>query len=125
MTTNTADERQAIDTCLSCVLPECIPDHPLCPVSGVQTDLKWYKLERLCTYCCKGILIETDLLLVPFFFQCQATGDNTCGYRSACRWFSAKPEISGYQRRKLTGGLSRATRYHAVHAVHDPSGNTD
>ena len=125
MTTTIENERQEIDACLSCVLPECIPDHPLCLVGGFKSDLDWDLSVCLCTYCLKGILIETDRLMVPFFFQCVATGDNTSGYRSACRWFAPKPDMTEYKRRKHTGGGPGATRYHAVHAVHGTSGNTE
>jgi len=125
MTTTIENERHEIKACLSCVLPECIPDHPLCPVSGFKTDLEWDRSICLCTYCSKGILIETDRLMVPFFFQCSSTGDNTSGYKTHCRWFWPKPGMTEYQRRKHTGGGPGATRYHAVHAVHGTSGNTE
>ena len=105
MTTTIENERHEIKACLSCVLPECIHDHPLCPVSGFKTDLEWDQSICLCTYWIRGILIETDLLLVPFFFRCQATGDNTSGYKTHCRWFGPKPDMTAYRRRKLMGGV--------------------
>ena len=110
-------ERQEIEACLSCRLPECIPDHPRCPVSGVR--IPWDKDRRiwLCMSCRLGSLILTADLTCRFYFKCSVADNNTVGLYKTCPHFKVIEGLTSYRRKTERDGVTNATRYHAVQAV--------
>ena len=110
-------ERQVIESCLFCVLPDCIPDHLLCPMPGPKRPAPRPWSIPMCAWCANGTRVVPDDPHQDSFFRCRSTGDNTTGYRQTCRWFKDGDGSTAYARRKATGAGSGATRYHEVHQV--------
>lgn len=117
MTTNGLTERQKIDACLSCRLPECIPDHPRCPVSGVVVE--WDKDRRtwLCMNCQHGTLILTADPDCRFYWRCAGFGSNSAGLHKHCGNYHLLKGLTAWRKKTERGGVTNATRYHAVQTV--------
>jgi len=88
----TAHERQERESCLSCVLPECIPDHPACALHGDTESRRRRVGTRLCSQCIHSILVPVDHPLLQFYFYCPEWGYNTMGWRKNCSRFRVRPQ---------------------------------
>jgi len=95
-----AHDRQERETCLSCDLPECIPDHFACGLHGDMESRKRRRGVPLCMQCVHSILHTTDHPLVPRYYHCPEWGYNTMGWRKYCSRFRARPEYREIRLRK-------------------------
>ena len=111
------NEGQERASCLSCVLPECIPDHPLCKVPQPHVTKHPPYGIPLCAWCEHATLILTHDHAVPFYFKCSTTGDNTAGWHTTCCHCAPFTDLSDYARRKAADEVFDATRYYEVHSV--------
>lgn len=100
---NGQTERQEREACLSCVLPECIPDHPLCAGPGLKRSAPFPWSIPMCAWCGNGERIVSPDPMPVVYFKCASTGDNTTGYRVTCRWFRNISGMTDYERRRATG----------------------
>lgn len=78
------------ELCLSCALPECIPDHPACALHGDMESRKRSRGVSLCSQCKWAVRVVTDHPLVPIYFHCPQWSYNTMGWRKACSRFHGK-----------------------------------
>ena len=88
----TEKERQEIDICLSCPLPECIPDHPSCGLRDPRGSSRTHNGVPLCSQCLHAVIVETDNPLARSFYHCTALGYCTMGWRKQCtRYVGGRP----------------------------------
>jgi len=95
-----AHDRQEREICLSCQLPECIPDHFACGLRGDVESRKRMRRFSLCKQCVHSVLHTTDNPLCPRYYYCLVWGYNTMGFRKQCSYFRVRPAYRDARLRK-------------------------
>jgi len=95
-----AHERQEREICLSCQLPECIPDHFACGLHGNPQTRRRMRRYNRCKQCAHSILYTSDNPLAPRYYYCPEWGYYTMGWRKQCSRFRVRPEYREARRLK-------------------------
>lgn len=78
---------QERDDCLSCTLPECIPDHPDCGIGGDTEAKKRTPADLRCASCIHARRLLSDNPRCRSYFACSFWGFNTTGWRCQCNGY--------------------------------------
>lgn len=94
-------EGDRVEDCFSCPLPECLPDHPLCPFRDNRRVPPLDIYHGSCFWCEYGRAITTSGDRVPSHFFCTFWGEYKAGYISNCVHAKMTPQTALLRKRWL------------------------